>query len=41
VTRVFHPAPEEALLHLANGVHADVEAGPAGYQLTTGEIVIL
>jgi len=41
VTRVFHPAPEEDMLHLANGVYAHVEAGPAGYQLTTGEIVEL
>ncbi|SDC65883.1 hypothetical protein SAMN05428966_10258 [Massilia sp. PDC64] len=41
VTRVFHPAPEEALVHLANGVHAHVETGPAGYQLTTGERIEL
>lgn len=41
VTRVFHPAPEETILHLDNGVHAHVETGPAAYQLTTGEIVEL
>jgi hypothetical protein len=41
VTRLFHPAPEEDLVHLASGVHAHVETGPAGYQLTTGKIVEL
>lgn len=41
VTRVFHPAPEEDLLHLDNGVYAHVETGPAAYQLTTGDIVEL
>jgi hypothetical protein len=41
VTRVFHPEPKEWLLHLANGVHAHVEIGPAAYQLTSGEIIEL
>ncbi len=41
MTRVFHPTPEEDLLHLANGVYAHVEIGPAAYQLTTGEIIEL
>lgn len=39
MTRVFHPEPEETLLHLDNGVYAHVETGRAAYQLTTGEIV--
>jgi hypothetical protein len=38
---VFHPEPEGDLLHLANGVHAHVETGPAAYQLSSGEIINL
>lgn len=41
VTRVFHPAPEDSIVHLANGVHAHVETGPAAYQLSSGDIINL
>jgi hypothetical protein len=41
VTRVFHPSPDGELLHLRDGMHAVVEVGPAGYQVTTGETIAL
>lgn len=41
VTRVFHPAPDGTLLHLHDGVHAVVEVGPAGYQVTDGGLISL
>jgi hypothetical protein len=41
VTRVWHPEPEGALLHLKDGVHAEVLIGEPAYQVSSGETVAL
>jgi hypothetical protein len=41
VTRVWHPEPEGELLHLKDGVHAEVLVGDPAYQISSGETVAL
>lgn len=39
VARMFHPEPKETLILAKNGSGIEVKQGPAGYQLSSGEVI--
>lgn len=39
VARIFYPDPREALILAKNGSGIEVKQGPAGYQLSSGEVI--